>query len=437
MNRDATNLNGTVSKTPDVQKMLSQQADTMNAAQAAGQTVSQGIGLYADGKRKDAIDAAKAAYERGDLVAMQSYIDQAKSWDEGGASRAGLQATGGALIGGLGGGSVLTAIGGAAGAGTSSLLAGQAEKISKSVGDMTGSSLVGNIAANVAATVGGALVGGSAGAAMASNVELYNAGNDPQKTDDRATIAGLQGLLNQAVAAGAKGLSTIANARNAIGNTIGDAVDSAASQFGTLMKRDAQDKISQSPAQLISQGVANGVGAVVGMGGGEPPATSGGTVLVNAAGGQVVGAAAGSKTPDNVLLADGDGNSRPSPRQSELDVQSDLGSGHNPQVSYKNGQEVPYSTPGSVRPDISTVDRTISYEVKNYNIENNSNGLINNVANQAIQRAVNLPEGMQQQVVIDIRGQTASPAQRTAIVQGIVQKSNGIISPLNIQFKTK
>lgn len=437
LNRDTTNLNGTVSKTPDVQKMLSQQADTMNAAQAAGQTVSQGIGLYADGKRKDAIDAAKAAYERGDLVAMQSYIDQAKSWDEGGASRAGLQATGGALIGGLGGGSVLTAIGGAAGAGTSSLLAGQAEKISKSVGDMTGSSLVGNIAANVAATVGGALVGGSAGAAMASNVELYNAGNDPQKTDDRATIAGLQGLLNQAVAAGAKGLSTIANARNAIGNTIGDAVDSAASQFGTLMKRDAQDKISQSPAQLISQGVANGVGAVVGMGGGEPPATSGGTVLVNAAGGQVVGAAAGSKTPDNVLLADGDGNSRPSPRQSELDVQSDLGSGHNPQVSYKNGQEVPYSTPGSVRPDISTVDRTISYEVKNYNIENNSNGLINNVANQAIQRAVNLPEGMQQQVVIDIRGQTASPAQRTAIVQGIVQKSNGIISPLNIQFKTK
>ncbi|MDN7430083.1 hemagglutinin repeat-containing protein [Burkholderia sp. AU45388] len=200
LNRDTTNLNGTVSKTPDVQKTLSQQADTMNAAQAAGQTISQGIGLYADGKRKDAIDAAKAAYERGDLIAMQSYIDQAKSWDEGGASRAGLQAAGGALIGGLGGGSALTAIGGAAGAGTSSLLAGQAEKISKSVGDTTGSSLVGNIAANVAATVGGALVGGSAGAAMASNVELYNAGNDPQKTDDRATIAGLQGLLNRTAA---------------------------------------------------------------------------------------------------------------------------------------------------------------------------------------------------------------------------------------------
>lgn len=197
LNRDAANLNGTVAKTPDVQKTLSQQADTMNAAQAAGQTISQGVGLYADGKRKDAIDAAKAAYERGDLVAMQSYIDQAQSWDEGGASRAGLQATGGALIGGLGGGSVLTAFGGAAGAGASSLLAGQAEKISKSVGDTTGSSLVGNIAANVAATVGGALVGGSAGAAAASNVELYNANEDKNRGEDQKEIADLQKQLQK------------------------------------------------------------------------------------------------------------------------------------------------------------------------------------------------------------------------------------------------
>ncbi|MCL4671128.1 hemagglutinin repeat-containing protein [Burkholderia pseudomallei] len=310
LNRDATNLNGTVSKTPDVQKTLSQQADTMNAAQAAGQTISQGIGLYADGKRKDAIDAAKAAYERGDLVAMQSYIDQAKSWDEGGASRAGLQATGGALIGGLGGGSALTAIGGAAGAGTSSLLAGQAEKISKSVGDTTGSSLVGNIAANVAATVGGALVGGSAGAAMASNVELYNAGNDPQKTDDRASIAGLQGLLNRAVATAVGGLNDLANTRNAIGNAIGDAVDSAVSQFGTLMKRDAQDKISQSPDKLIAQGVANGVNTVLGSKGGEPPLAGPGMAMVDSITGQAANAALGAMDrtpPSNAILSNNGG----------------------------------------------------------------------------------------------------------------------------------
>ncbi|HDR9587679.1 TPA: hemagglutinin repeat-containing protein [Burkholderia stabilis] len=199
LNRDATNLNGTVSKAPDVQKTLSQQADTMNAAQAAGQTVSQGIGLYADHKRDAALDAAKAAYDNGDLAGAQAALNEAKGWMEGGASRAELQIGGGALIGGLGGGSALTAIGGAAGAGMSSLLAGQAEKISKSVGDSTGSSLVGNIAANVAATVGGALVGGSAGASMASNVQLYNAGNDSGNQQSNDVFASLSKKVAQAI----------------------------------------------------------------------------------------------------------------------------------------------------------------------------------------------------------------------------------------------
>jgi hypothetical protein len=43
--------------------------------------------------------------------------------------------------------------------------------------------------------------------------------------------------------------------------------------------------------------------------------------------------------------------------------------------------------------------------VKNYNIAKNQGGLISNVSKQAIQRAENLPQGMQQQVVIDVRGQ--------------------------------
>lgn len=211
LNRDTTNLNGTVSKTPDVQKMLSQQADTMNAAQAAGQTVSQAIGLYADHKRDAALDAADKAYKAGDLAGAQVALNEAKGWMEGGASRAELQMGGGALIGGLGGGSALTAIGGAAGAGTSSLLANQAEKISKSVGDTTGSSLVGNIAANVAATVGGALVGGSAGAAMASNVQLYNAGNDSNNQTSNDVFASLSKKVAQAIAMTADGKAGVWN----------------------------------------------------------------------------------------------------------------------------------------------------------------------------------------------------------------------------------
>ncbi|NML35487.1 hypothetical protein [Paraburkholderia antibiotica] len=58
-------------------------------------------------------------------------------------------------------------------------------------------------------------------------------------------------------------------------------------------------------------------------------------------------------------------------------------------MSYKDGEQVPYGTPGSVRPDFVAQDGTASFEVKNYNIATNSSGLINNVANQAVQRAAN------------------------------------------------
>ncbi|WLE58841.1 hypothetical protein GIY62_17295 [Burkholderia plantarii] len=96
-----------------------------------------------------------------------------------------------------------------------------------------------------------------------------------------------------------------------------------------------------------------------------------------------------------------------------------------------------YGTPGSVRPDFVAADGSASFEVKNYNIAKNSSELINNIAKQAVQRQINFPAGMEQQVVIDIRGQIVTPGQRSAIVQGIVKKSNGIIGSIDIQFKTK
>jgi filamentous hemagglutinin len=125
LSRDTSNLNGAVSKTPDVQNLLDKQADTMNAAQAAGQVVSQGIGAYADMKRdaalstaKDATAAAKAAMQAGDTDTAEAYaatasqaLSDAKSWSEGGDSRALMQTAGGALIGGLGGGSVFSTVG--------------------------------------------------------------------------------------------------------------------------------------------------------------------------------------------------------------------------------------------------------------------------------------------------------------------------------------
>ncbi|WP_107675999.1 hemagglutinin repeat-containing protein [Agrobacterium sp. LAD9] len=125
---------------------------------------------------------------------------------------------------------------------------------------------------------------------------------------------------------------------------------------------------------------------------------------------------------------------RPTPKESEVAVGTDLGAGARPQVSFKDGKEVPYGTPGSVRPDWCRGD-VCSAEVKNYNVANNMNGLIDNVAKQAIQRQRNLPSGMQQEIVIDVRGQVVTVDQERRVIRGIVQKSNGAIKPESIEFK--
>ena len=63
--------------------------------------------------------------------------------------------------------------------------------------------------------------------------------------------------------------------------------------------------------------------------------------------------------------------------------------------------------------------------------------MINNVSKQAVERQKNLPEGMRQDIVIDIRGQNVSATERVKIVKGIVDKSNGAIAPSSIRFKTE
>lgn len=125
---------------------------------------------------------------------------------------------------------------------------------------------------------------------------------------------------------------------------------------------------------------------------------------------------------------------RPTARQSEIDVGTDLGPGARAQVSYRDGQEVRYGTKGSSRPDFC-VGSACSIEVKNYDIASNTSGLVNKVVEQALERQQNLPQGMAQQVIIDVRGQVTTDAQETAIIKSIVSQSNGVISPIDIQFK--
>ncbi|WP_269765165.1 hemagglutinin repeat-containing protein, partial [Burkholderia ubonensis] len=259
LNRDTSNLNGSVSKTPDVQHLLDQQADLMNATQAAGQVVAQGIGAYADTKQKEAQRAADAAKASGDTTAQAAYQAEADSWAEGGTNRVYLHIAGGALIGGLGGAGVGSAAQGAAGAGLAALLADQTAQAAKAVAGATDSTLAGKVSGNLLVGALGWLVGGSAGAATASNVNLYNQWN----------------------------------------HTDTDTLEEASGQ-GTFRKKT-------TALDLVLQSIANGLNAVIGLGGGKPPTASPGVVLAGeaGAGGQFAKPGVAAYEPGNVTLSGG------------------------------------------------------------------------------------------------------------------------------------
>lgn len=106
------------------------------------------------------------------------------------------------------------------------------------------------------------------------------------------------------------------------------------------------------------------------------------------------------------------------------------------QVSFMNGQRVPYGTPGSTRPDLC-IGNSCSIEVKNYDITNNRDCLVDNVVNQAIYRDKHIPAVMKQIVIIDIRGQNVDLVTKGKIQSEIYTKTNGIIDFSNVIFKDK
>ncbi|WP_198345476.1 hemagglutinin repeat-containing protein, partial [Burkholderia ubonensis] len=179
LNRDTTDTNGMVAKLPDVQNLLSNQADMMAAASAAGEAVSRRIGDYADKMMKDAA-------ANGDQVGVDA-------WKEGGANRALMQGAGAALVTGLAGGN---AVGGAAGAAIASIAAGKLNELSSAIAgsDPTGNAnmnqALGNIVANALATGGGAVVGGESGAFSGYNVDRFNRQLHDNEKDAIAEKAG-------------------------------------------------------------------------------------------------------------------------------------------------------------------------------------------------------------------------------------------------------
>ncbi|MET2525258.1 hemagglutinin, partial [Ralstonia sp. SM1884_UCD616_TZ26] len=172
--RDTSNTNTVLDKNPDLGEILSRQAELQKAASAAGEAVARTIGDIANSKRDDALAEAEKAHQAGNEELANKYRAEADQWKEGGEYRAGLHMAGGALVAGLGGGS---AIGGAIGAGATSLAAPQltelADKVASSMGGGVAGQMAGNVVANVAAGAVGS-VGGGSGAFMGSNVDRYN-----------------------------------------------------------------------------------------------------------------------------------------------------------------------------------------------------------------------------------------------------------------------
>ncbi|WP_374627637.1 hypothetical protein, partial [Pandoraea sp.] len=173
-NRDTADLNGTVSRTPDLQNLLNDQSRLMQAATAAGEAVARDIGTYADRK---ANEARALAAKTDDPALKAQYLQDAKNWSEGGDYRATMHAAGGALVAGLGGGN---ALGGALGAGLTSKLGAVLNDLSDEIrsrrptGNEDIDEALGQIVATGVGTALGAVAGGTSGAVTGFNADRFN-----------------------------------------------------------------------------------------------------------------------------------------------------------------------------------------------------------------------------------------------------------------------
>ena len=129
---------------------------------------------------------------------------------------------------------------------------------------------------------------------------------------------------------------------------------------------------------------------------------------------------------------------RPRWQAAQADPGADLaGFGFEPEPSYRGGKRVPYGTRGSVRPDYVSERVRLSVDVKDYDVATPQGRwrLVKDVVGQTGERAANLPEGIRQGVLIDIRGQQISDKLLQRMLDRIVTKSNGVIQPENIEVR--
>ncbi|GMU66697.1 MAG: hypothetical protein AMXMBFR36_29710 [Acidobacteriota bacterium] len=126
---------------------------------------------------------------------------------------------------------------------------------------------------------------------------------------------------------------------------------------------------------------------------------------------------------------------RPSWQAAQAGPADDLAQfGFESEPSFFGGSRVSYGTRGSVRPDYASEQMMLSVDVKNYDLTTAKGRwrLVRDVVGQSESRARNLPEGMQQGVIIDIRGQQVNDVLLQRMLDRIVQKSDGLIHADNV-----
>lgn len=128
-----------------------------------------------------------------------------------------------------------------------------------------------------------------------------------------------------------------------------------------------------------------------------------------------------SQTAETVTLYAGKAadDTIPTPRQAELlALQKYKGS---EQVTFLAGEEVPWGTPGGTRPDVVRTigDHLEAIEVKDYDLVNNSNELLRELARQVTDRVVNLPSGSTQRIVLNVQGRGYTQEFVNTIIESI------------------
>ena len=123
-------------------------------------------------------------------------------------------------------------------------------------------------------------------------------------------------------------------------------------------------------------------------------------------------------------------------RQAELRALNETG-GYE-QLSYLNGEQVPFGTQGATRPDIVQVlgDHIEAIEVKYYNLESSAslNTLYSELEREITARMVNLPAGSTQKIILDVTGRGFSEATCNAAKNNIWRLLDSIYPNIPIEI---